>query len=119
MRKIELNASFGTGLLMASLAAIMSMSACSSEKEDANTQSNDAIGTTQGSEVEDAASQEGTLSPTNDTNVDTTTDSTANSSDGTGTTNQSESTDSMGNEESDNHTDENPNLDQTAADGVQ
>ena len=111
MRKIKLNASLRTGLLMASLAAIMSMSACSSEKEDANTQSNDAIGTTQGSEVEDAASQEGTLSPTNDTNVDTVTDSTANSSDGTGIMNQSGSTYSMGNDEPDNHTDENPNLD--------
>ena len=96
---------------MASLAAIMSMSACSSEKEDASTQSGDAIGTTQGSEVEDAASQEGTLSPTNDTNVDTVTDSTANSSDGTGIMNQSGSTYSMGNDEPDNHTDENPNLD--------
>ena len=77
---------------MASLAAIMSMSACSSEKEDASTQSGDAIGTNQGSEVEDAASKEGTLSPTNDTNVDTVIDSTANSSDGTGITNQSGST---------------------------
>ena len=96
---------------MASLAAIMSMSACSSEKEDASTQSGDAIGTTQGSEVEDAASQEGTLSPTNDTNVDTVTDSTANSSNRTGITNQSGSTYSMGNDEPDNHTDENPNLD--------
>ena len=96
---------------MASLAAIMSMSACSSKKEDASTQSGDAIGTTQGSEVEDAASQEGTLSPTNDTNVDTVTDSTANSSDGTGIMNQSGSTYSMGNDEPDNHTDENPNLD--------
>ena len=104
---------------MASLAAIMSMSACSSKKEDASTQSVDGLQATQGSEVEDAASQEGTLSPTNDTNVDTVTDSTTNSSDGTGTTNQSRSTDSMGNEDSDNHTDENPNLDQTAADGVQ
>ena len=96
---------------MASLAAIMSMSACSSEKEDASTQSGDAIGTTQGSEVEYAASQEDTLSPTNDTNVDIATDSTANSSDGTGITNQSGSTYSMGNDEPDNHTDENPNLD--------
>ncbi len=104
---------------MASLAAIMSMSACSSEKEDASTQSGDAIGTTQGSEVEYAASQEDTLSPTNDTNVDIATDSTANSSDGTGIMNQSGSTDSMGNDEPDNHTDENPNLDQIAADGVQ
>ena len=119
MIKIELNASLRTGLLMASLAAIMSMSACSSEKEDASTQSGDAIGTNQGPEVEDTASREVTPSPTNDTNVDTVTDSTDNSSDGTDMTNQPEATDSMGNDESDNHTDENPNLDQTAADGVQ
>ena len=96
---------------MASLAAIMSMSACSSKKEDASTQSVDGLQATQGSEVEDAASQEGTLSLTNDTNVDTVTDSTANSSDGTGITNQSGSACSMGNDEPDNHTDENPNLD--------
>ena len=119
MRKIELNASFRTAVLTASLVAIMGVSACNSEKEDANTQSGDGLQTTQGPEFEDAASQESTLSPTNDTNLNTTTDSTANSSDVTGTTNQSGSTDSMGNEESDNHTDENPNLDQTAADGVQ
>ena len=119
MRKIELNASFGTGLLIASLAAIMSMSACSSEKEDANTQSNDAIGTTQGSEVEDAASQEGTLSPTNDTNVDTATDSTPNASDGTCRTNQSVSTDIIDNDKLDDHTDENTTLDQTVAEELQ
>ena len=115
MRKIELNASFRTGLLIAYLAAIMSMSACSSEKEDASTQSGDAIGTNQGPEVEDTASREVTPSSSNDTSMDTAADS----SDGTDMTNQPEATDSMGNDESDNHTDENPNLDQTAADGVQ
>ncbi|MDE4453949.1 hypothetical protein [Psychrobacter sp. DAB_AL62B] len=119
MKRIELNASLRTGLLIASLAAIMGMSACSSEKEDANGQSADGIETNQGSEVTGTASQEGTPSPTNDTNVDTAADSTTNSSDGTGTTNQSGSTDSMGNDEVDDHTDENPNLDQTAAEGLQ
>ena len=119
MRKIELNASFRTAVLTASLVAIMGVSACSSEKEDANTQSGDAMGTTQGPEVEDTASQGGMPSPTNDTSAGAATDSSAASSDGTGATNQPESTDGMVDAESDNKTAENPNLDKTAADGVQ
>ncbi|SLJ84700.1 hypothetical protein [Psychrobacter sp. DAB_AL43B] len=119
MKMIELKPLLRTAVLTASLAAIMGMSACSSEKEDTNGQSADGIETNQGSEVTGTASQEGTPSPTNDTNVDAAADSTTNSSDGTGTTNQSGSTDSMGNDEVDDHTDENPNLDQTAAEGLQ
>lgn len=119
MKIIELSALLRTAVLTASLAAIMGVSACSSEKEDIDGQSGDAMGTTQGPEVEDTDPQGGMPSPTNDANVDTATDSTTNSSDGTGTTNQSGSTDSMGNDELDDHTDENPNLDQTAAEGLQ
>ncbi len=119
MKKIELNFLLRTAVLTASLAAIMGVSACSSEKEDANTQSGDAMGTTQGPEVEDTASQGGMPSPTNDTSAGAATDSSAASSDGTATTNQPESADGMVDAESDNKTAENPNLDKTAADGVQ
>lgn len=97
----------------------MGVSACTKEKEDANTQSGDAIGATQSPEVEDTASQEGMPSPTNDTNAEAATDSSAASSDGTATTNQPAFTNGKVDAESDNKTAENPNLDKTAADGVQ
>ena len=69
MKIIELKSLLRTAILTASLAAIMGVSACSSEKEDTTTQSGDAMGTTQGPEVEDTASQGGMPSPTNDTSA--------------------------------------------------
>lgn len=105
------------------LAATMGVSACSSEKEGDNAQSGDATGTNQSSDV-DTSSSEGDAPLTgNDSNIGAGEGSGTSANNEVNTTNPSGSTDNMGNSGPDTNInsdrDENPNLDQTPADGVQ
>ena len=104
------------------LAATMGVSACSSEKEGDNAQSGDATGTNQSSDV-DTSSSEGDAPLTgNDSNIGAGEGSGTSANSEVNTTNPSGSTDNMGNSGPDTNInserDENPNLDQTPADGV-
>ena len=125
MKPLKPNRLLHTTVLSFLLAATMGVSACSSEKEGDNAQSGDATGTNQSSDV-DTSSSEGDAPLTgNDSN------SNIGAGEGSGTsansevntTNPSGSTDNMGNSGPDTNInsdrDENPNLDQTPADGVQ
>lgn len=118
MKKGELNQLLRTSVFTILLAAIMSVSACSSEKENTNAESGDATDVNQGNEVKEYSQSDAPTS-TDDTDLGAGEDANTSTNNGIGTTNQSESTDSMGNSEPDNNTSENSNPDQTAAEGLQ
>ena len=123
MKPLKPNRLLHTTVLSFLLAATMGVSACSSEKEGDNAQSGDATGTNQSSDV-DTSSSEGDAPLTgNDSNIGAGEGSGTSANSEVNTTNPSGSTDNMGNSGPDTNInsdrDENPNLDQTPADGVQ
>lgn len=124
-----------TTVLSLLLAATLGVSACSTEKEDNNAQSGDAIGVNQSGET-DASLQSGAPLPENDSAIDAGEDAGTSAagmsnSDGMNTADSSGAADTSGDSMTDNNTDinntnntndstsENPNLDQTSPDGVQ
>ena len=119
MKPLKPNRLLHTTVLSFLLAATMGVSACSSEKEGDNAQSGDATGTNQSSNVDTSSSGGDAPLTENDSNIGSGTS--ANNE--VNTTNPSGSTDNMGNSGPDTNInsdrDENPNLDQTPADGVQ
>ena len=123
MKPLKPNRLLHTTVLSFLLAATMGVSACSSEKEGDNAQSGDATGTNQSSDVDTSSSGGDAPLTENDSNIGAGEGSGTSANNEVNTTNPSGSTDNMGNSGPDTNInsdrDENPNLDQTPADGVQ
>lgn len=112
MKKITLNTSLRTVVFTALVFTLVGISACSSEKENTNAQSSEAMAVDQD---EENASEGTAPMVTSDDNLAAEAEYRATTAD----TDMSESTDSVTNDSSDNDIAENPNADQTAADGLQ
>lgn len=130
MRQIVLNRPLRTGLWAALLITFMGVSACSSEKEAPNSESGEVMAVDQGNESEateltnesgaavEGMSSEGTT-PMTSSDADMAAGADMSSGDATGGSDMSGATDSGATDESGTDTIENPNADQTAADGLQ